>query len=65
MIRTGITYRFKQRVTEAGIFHGFFVRKKKSPRDEVPGGFHAVNVIDANNSTIQGKTAELYFHDLQ
>ncbi len=24
MIRTGITYRFKQRVTEAGIFPGFF-----------------------------------------
>lgn len=28
MIRAGITYRFKQRVTEAGIFPGFFVRKK-------------------------------------
>lgn len=25
MIRTGITYRFKQRVTEAGIFPGFFI----------------------------------------
>lgn len=25
MIRTGITYRFKQRVTEAGIFPGFFM----------------------------------------
>lgn len=39
MIRTGTTYRFKQRVTEAGIFPGFFVRKKKIPRDEVPGDF--------------------------
>lgn len=38
MIRTGITYRFKQRVTEAGIFPGFFVRKK-IPRDVVPGDF--------------------------
>lgn len=25
MIHTGITYRFKQRVTEAGIFPGFFI----------------------------------------
>lgn len=47
MIRTGITYRFKQRVTEAGIFPGFFCAQKKIPRDEVPGGFHAANVINA------------------
>ncbi len=31
MIRTGMKYRFKQRVTEAGIFPGFFVRKKNPP----------------------------------
>lgn len=38
MIRTGMKYRFKQRVTEAGKNPGFFVRKK-IPRDEVPGDF--------------------------